>query len=423
MGAARRTAVALVAGAAGACVLGAAVPAHAVAPATVRVSVSSTGAQTRTTTRTQPTCISRDGRYVLMTSKSSRLVAGDTNRRDDAFLRDTVSGTTVRVSVSSHGRQGNGASVAEALSPDGRFVLLSSHASNLVRGDTNGRSDVFLRDRRRGLTWRVSLTSAGRQFRGPSTGVAVSADGRFVLFTMDPPWNSAGHGERTYLRDRVRHTTTRLGRRWDRWTVNGEALSADGRYVAWTRRAEKNDLGDTLYIHDRATGGTVDVNALPGWSFGDTAYGVQLSADGSAALVTGQATTGRGDVAVAVWRRDGSVTQVTDGTWWAVGVGISDDGDRVAIFSEDPTLVPGDTNKLRDLFVRDLSAGTTQRVDVTAAGAQIGQGVDFLYDGFGQSLAALSGDGQFAAFASADPSVVPGDTNGAVDVFLRGPLG
>jgi hypothetical protein len=169
-------------------VLGGAPAAQAVAPTTVRVSVSSTGVEARTLVTVAPAGVSDTGRYVLMTSKSSRLVAGDTNGRFDVFLRDTQAGTTARVSISSAGRQAKGAILADALSPDGRFVLFSSGVSNLsVAADTNHTTDVFVRDRMLGITRRVSVTSAGGQFSGPSNGDAVSADGRFVLLTTRPP--------------------------------------------------------------------------------------------------------------------------------------------------------------------------------------------------------------------------------------------
>lgn len=409
----------LVVAAAGACVLGGAPAAQAVAPATVRVSVSSAGGEARTLVTVAPTGVSDIGRYVLESSKSSRLVAGDTNGHIDAFLRDTQAGTTVRVSVSSTGRQGNGASVADALSPDARFVLYSSGATNLsVAPDTNHATDVFVRDRTLGITRRVSIASAGGQFAGPSSGVAISADGRFVLFNTTPP----GHTLRSYLRDRLLGVTTRVGRIWDRWVVAGRALSANGRMVAYTRSAQKQDFSDLLFIHDRQTGQTTEVNEQPGWTFDPSVWGVRFSADGQEALISGQSTTGAGEGAVSVWKVGGPVTQVTDGTRWADGIGLSDDGSRVAFLSEDPHLVSGDTNHAVDVFVRDLTTGTTMRADLTASGAQIAQGVQFDHWPPVAAVAALSGDGRFVAFDSADPGVVPGDTNTTVDVFLRGPL-
>ncbi len=401
--------------AAGACLLGGA-EAHAVAPATVRASVSSGGAQARTLVTVAPAGVSDTGRDVLMSSKSARLVAGDTNGRYDVFLRDTVAGRTVRVSVSSSGHQANGASIGEAMSPDARFVLFSSGASNLsIAADTNHATDVFLRDRVLGTTRRVSIPPAGGQFGVPSHGVAVSADGRDVLFTARP----AGARTRTYLRDTLRGTTTRIGRRWNGWDVIGKALSANGRMVAYTRSPEWLEVPDELYVHDRQTGRTTDLNDQPGWTFDPSVWTVQFSADGQLAVVSGQSTTGAGDGAVSVWKAGGSVTQITDGTYWAEGVGVSSDGTRVAFLSEDRHLVSGDTNGARDVFVRDLTTGITTRVDVSASGAQLPHGVEFDHWPPVAAVAAISGNGQFVAFDSIDPAV-PGDTNGTVDVFRSG---
>jgi TolB protein len=407
----------------GVCLVGGVPAAHAVGPATVRVSVSSAGVQARTLVTVAPAGVSDTGRWVLMSSKSSRLVAGDTNGRYDAFLHNTTTGTTVRVSVSSSGRQANGASIADALSPDGRFVLFSSGASNLLlAADTNHTTDVFLRDRTLGITRRVSIPPAGGQVRGSSKGVAVSADGRFVLFTthtIKKQWWR--HPRRTYLRDRLRNTTTRVGRIWSKWVVDGRALSANGRMVAYVRAGQK-DEGDTLYIHDRATGQTTDMNRLPGWTFDPSVSSVRFSPDGQEALITGQSTTAGGNAEVSVWKAGGPVTQITNGPHGSSGIGVSDDGSMVAFVSEDPTLVPGDTNHAVDVFVRNLTTGTTQRVDLSATGAQIPQGVQFDHWPPVAAVASLSGDGRYVAFDSADPTVVSGDTNATIDVFLRGPL-
>ena len=97
-----------------------------------------------------------------------------------------------RVSVDSAGNQGNGDGTDVALSADGRFVAFTSAAPDLVAGDTNGVSDVFVHDRQTGATERVSVDSAGTQPNGDSTDVALSADGRFFAFTSAAPDLVAG---------------------------------------------------------------------------------------------------------------------------------------------------------------------------------------------------------------------------------------
>jgi Tol biopolymer transport system component len=129
--------------------------------------------------------ISADGRFVAFASDASNLVAGDTNRQEDVFVRDRLSVTTELASVSSNGTQGNGGSgkYGVGISADGRYVVFQSDASNLVPDDTNGHTDIFVRDRLTGTTKRVSVSSSGMQGDGNSSSPTISADGRLVLFS------------------------------------------------------------------------------------------------------------------------------------------------------------------------------------------------------------------------------------------------
>src|SRR5439155_23930792 len=106
--------------------------------------------------------LSADGRFVAFHSAATNLVAGDTNATNDVFVHDRQTGITERVSVASDGTQGNKASSYPALSADGRFVAFDSDATNLVAGDTNGTTDVFVHDRQTGTAQRVSVGSGGR---------------------------------------------------------------------------------------------------------------------------------------------------------------------------------------------------------------------------------------------------------------------
>jgi hypothetical protein len=363
--------------------------------------------------------ISNDGSVVLMTSRSSRLVAGDTNRQSDVFVWDAHLNRIERESVTTlgrtPGRQANGSSWANALSPDGMFVLFTSSATNLDRPDTNGTADVFLRIRGLGTTDRVSVKASGGQFGGSSSGVAVSADGRLVLFNVE----RKDHFERSYLRDRLRHdlqgTTFRIGRRFNNTRdVAGVGLSADGRMVAYV--AIGGGAG-TLFIHDRATGHTVQVDK----AFDCRSGPVVFTPDDREALFYGRRGP-RKLLTLALWKSDDSVTAIHSSSA-EFPAGITDDGNTVAFMSADPGLVPGDSNNKIDLFRRDLATGATDRLDLSNTGAQIGQ-INWT---FGRnhrivSGASLSGNGRYVAFNSIDPNTVPGDTNGTIDVFLRGPL-
>jgi Tol biopolymer transport system component len=126
--------------------------------------------------------LSADGRFVAYPSAVATLVPGDTNNAVDVFVFDRQAGTTERTSVGPDGTQGDRASTAPAISADGRFVAFQSDAATFVPGDSNHRSDIFVRDRRSGTTTRVSLGPSSVQGDRPSTGPQISANGSFVAF-------------------------------------------------------------------------------------------------------------------------------------------------------------------------------------------------------------------------------------------------
>jgi Tol biopolymer transport system component len=211
--------------------------------------------------------ISADGRVVQFRSRASNLVPGDTNGVGDTFVHDLVSGRTERVSIASTGEQGNGESTAGAtivhrsqISDDGRFVAFASSASNLVPGDTNGAVDVFVHDRSTRRTTRVSVTSAGDQSTSSAdatfdtgriaTAVAISGDGRFVVFDSvagDLAPGDADASQDVFVHDLERSTTvlvTLTPSGGD--SVGGSpAVSADGRVIAFYSTADDLVEDDT----------------------------------------------------------------------------------------------------------------------------------------------------------------------------------
>ena len=144
-------------------ILGVPAPASSAAGTTTRVSVA--GDSTQANSESGSAEISADGRYVAFESAASNLVPGDTNNSSDVFVHDRNTGGMERVSVAGDGTQANGTigSSWPAISADGRYVAYQSAASNLVSGDTNGQDDVFVHDRVTESTERVSVASDGTQ--------------------------------------------------------------------------------------------------------------------------------------------------------------------------------------------------------------------------------------------------------------------
>ena len=258
---------------------------------TRRVSVSSTG-ELGNGASSNPS-ISADGRFVAFYSSATNLVASDTNKSMDVFVYDRWTHTTRRISVSSTGRQANGASYQPSISAHGRFIAFYSDATNLVGTDSNSRSDVFVFDRTTGTTRRISVSSTGKQGNNDSANPAISADGRFVAFYSDAS-NLVG-ADTNALRDvfvynRSTHTTRRVsvsstGTQGDGGSAN-PSISAHGRFVTFVSIASNLVDTDTnavtdVFVHDRFTHSTQRVSVSSAGMQGDSdSYDTSISADG-----------------------------------------------------------------------------------------------------------------------------------------------
>ena len=148
---------------------------------------SGPGTTTKLSTGASPR-MSANGRFVTFYTFAD-LVPHDTNNGNgDTYVRDRWTGTTRLVSVALNGRSGNNVSADAGITANGRFVVFDSWATNLVHGDTNNASDLFVRDRWTGTTRRVSVGAHGVQINGNGVGGGpISADGRFVAFVSDWP--------------------------------------------------------------------------------------------------------------------------------------------------------------------------------------------------------------------------------------------
>ncbi len=327
---------------------------------TERVSVSSAAAQGNG--ESWGSSITPDGRYLAFTSEASNLVAHDTNTSRDVFVRDRIAGTTTRVSVSSSGAQGNGSSSWGTISADGRHVAFVSGASDLVPGDTNGAEDIFVRDLDTSVTERVSVAASGAQPDGYSHDVAISRTGRYVAFSSAAanlvPGDTNGT-EDVFIRDRPAGTTTRAsvgpgGVQADD-DSGGAVLTPDGRYLAFDSLATNLVPGGSarirsLFVRDMRTGTNSRIAVGADADMSNDGRYIVFAALGEADQyevhlldrLTGETTVV--SVAPGGAPADGSSGQPA----------ITGNGRVVAFASRATNLVPGDTNDVRDIFVRRI---------------------------------------------------------------------
>ncbi|MGO8930934.1 MAG: hypothetical protein ACLQU3_29100 [Limisphaerales bacterium] len=156
-----------------------------------------------------PAGLSADGRYALFVSWADDILPGDTNNASDVYLRDLSNGTTVLISVQTNGGWANGPSGSAVMTPDGRYIAFSSAASDLVANDTNGIPDIFVRDLSTGTTVLASPWAAGALLSSGSDSPEITPDGRFVAFqgssTNLAPYSSLAR--ELYVADRLLGTT------------------------------------------------------------------------------------------------------------------------------------------------------------------------------------------------------------------------
>ena len=322
--------------------------------------------------------ISSDGRFVAFHSFADNLVPDDTNGMADVFIHDRQTGKTEIISKDSSGKLGNNHSDDPAISADGRFAAFRSGASNLVPGDKNGMTDIFVHDRQTGKTKLISKNSAGELGNNDSSEPAISANGRYVVFrsfASNLVKDDTNNKSDVFVHDIQTGKTKLISKDSAGILGNNDssepAISADGRYVAFRSWASNLVPGDTngksnIFVHDRKTGETKIISK---------------GSDGKQAKGPSSLPS------------------------------ISADGRFVAFLSGAGNLVQGDTNGMDDAFVHDRQTGKTEIISVDSAGNQ--------GKGGGCFIPVINADGRFVAFESEADNLVPGDTNGTTDVFVR----
>lgn len=320
---------------------------------------------------------------VAFESDATNLVAGDTNGQRDVFVRSLTTGSTERVSVGAGG-EGNGASSFPSVSGDCSRVAFHSTADNLVEDDGNARADVFVRDRIAGTTARVSVAADGSEANGSSITPSISGDGNCVAFASTAT-NLLGEDTNgvadiyVACRDGDGNwaVNCRASVASDGTEANGDsflpALNQDGTIVAFKSVASNLVPGDhngaaDVFVHDCVTGETERVS-------------------------------------LSMRNREGNDNSFPPS--------ISGDGRMVAFGSFASNMLAGlSTHGQAQVYVRDRFVGETILVSQTPQGQAMNGAAPDIPPGISRS-------GAFVAFASLASELVPGDTNGAMDVFLK----
>ncbi len=328
--------------------------------------------------------INGDGSVIAFSSRAGNLVPDDTNGIEDVFVADRTAGT---IELISRGLDGpaNGASSFPRVSADGRYVVFQSRASNLVEGDENGTSDIFVYDRDTATLRLVSVGLDGAPANDSSITPAISDDGRVIAFASRATNLVEGsfteRFERIYVVDwqdgaiELASVST-TGTPGNRISFLPD-LTADGGQVAFKSEAFNLVPNDTngvpdVFVRDRGAGTTERVSVD---SFGNQGNGL------------------------------------------SGGPGISGDGRFVAFVSFASNFVPDDGNGFSDVYVYDRfppdrDQGLIARV--TIAINDFGEP----NEGVPDFPVSISSDGRWIAFSSSASNLVPNDLNNDVDVFL-----
>jgi Tol biopolymer transport system component len=369
---------------------------------------------------------SADGRYVVFDSGADNL-GSSPDSYTNVFVKDLSTGEVEQVSVGLGGAAPDGWSDDPSITPDGRFVVFVSAATNLVADTPLWSSHVFRRDLTSGVTELVSHNLGGELSAWEPT---VSDDGRYVSYKTNTydydfePWL-------IYVRDMTAATTTLVnhsvsGGRSDE-PGSDPVISGNGRYVAYISAAtdlvagtDPNSTQTQVYRWDRVTDTTVVVSRTSSGTADNYSFNPSISRKGSVIAFASHATNlGIADPQSAqVYVREmvfpdgisavslsSDEVEANNGN---VEPSISADGRHVAFTSWADNLVPGDTDEAPDVFVRDRQLGTTARVSVSATGVEP--------DGRSDNPS-ITADGTQVVFDSRAENLVP-DGNNMPDVFI-----
>ena len=360
--------------------------------ATAIVSISSDGSPNLGEIDAVAPAVSSTGRYIAFASDSLTLVTPDANPGPDIFVHDRSSGETELASISSSGLQGHESPLASKWRPDisanGRYIVFTSDAPDLVVGDTNMTSDVFVRDRKTGETKLISASSTGEPGDGSSRSPTISNDGRYIAYTSLASNIAGGDSDEgnvlVYDQEENQTMLASLATNEDEAFGYEGVIDASGRYVVFNSYAanlpsggeERVPPSDQVFVRDLEKGETemVSLNI-----HGSQSLGASCPCD------------------------------------------ISAGGQDVAFVSSKNDQVPNDTHPAPaaslyfDVFVHNRESGRTRRVSVTSFGEQTTDGHSGRYSGSITRVMppalglSISNDGTYVAFGSIATNLFPGD--------------
>jgi Tol biopolymer transport system component len=311
--------------------------------------------------------ITTDERFVVFSSEATNLVAGDRNDASDIFMRDRWMGQTIRISVDNNGVEGNAASAQPVISANGQFIAFSSKATNFVAGETNTVADIFIYDTQtKQLRGMNPLDS-----NGDSLNPSISADGRWVVFESTASnlvANDTNKASDIFLFDSKTNQLTRISVNDGGAQGNGNSIhpmiAANGGVVVFESEATNLVSGDTNNSSDIFL------------------YDLTTRTTQRISQATSQADKGSYYPAVAA------------------------EGKIIAFESEATNLVTGDTNGFSDIFIHDLTTGQLQRIS-NANGEPINAASYY---------PSISATGRFIAFTTAATNLIGGNPNALFDI-------
>lgn len=331
-----------------------------------RVSTTSAGNQVNDSAHNAS--VSANGRYVLFESFSGGFVDGDTNGQSDVFLKDLLTGSLTLVSRASDGSLGVDASYNAQFSPDGQFVTFESRSGNFVPGDVIGAQDIFRKNLSTGVVTRLTTAFDGVEANHGSGELSLTSNGRYAVFTSyasNLTLNDTNDSNDIFLRDLATGAITRV-------SVGRDGIQGNG------SSGQASVSADGRYVVFRS----ISTNLVGG----DT--------NGVADIFYKDLIT---DAIVRLSISNGGQQANND----CRNPKFSADGRYVIFESDASNLVDGDTNGKVDIFRKDLLAGELVRVSTKSDGSQVGDN---------SSDASISADGRYILFRSNGHDIVEADS-------------